>query len=186
MSTKRLGLVPQGILAATALAFAVSAGAQTPPASSAAAPATGAQAAPAMGHHKAGVAKPGDDAGLRAECEAMIAKRKTMQDKLVAMDASLDKLVAEMNAAGVSKEPGAMEKPMAAVLNELVSQRKALRSMMMEMQSPMMAHMAHHMQMHGAKGAMECPMMKMKDTQEPKAELETHETSDAMTPGRLD
>jgi hypothetical protein len=58
--------------------------------------------------------------------------------------------------------------------------------MMMEMQSPMMGHMAHHMQMHGAKGAMECPMMKMKDTHEPKAEMETHETSDAMTPGRLD
>ncbi len=49
---------------------------------------------------------------------------------------------------------------MAAVLDELVAQRKALRSMMMEMQPAMMAHMAHHVQMHGAKGAMDCPMMK--------------------------
>ena len=53
------------------------------------------------------------------------------------------------------------EKPMAAVLNELVSQRKVLRSIMMEMQPSMMAHMAHHMQPYGPKGAMDCPMMKM-------------------------
>jgi hypothetical protein len=116
----------------------------------------------------------------------MVAKKQAMQVKVDAMDASLDKLVAEMNAAKTSKEVDALEKPMAAVLNELVAQRKILQSMMMEMQCPMMAHMAHHMQMHGPKGAMECPMMKMKDTQEPKAEMETRETSDAMTPGRLD
>jgi hypothetical protein len=42
------------------------------------------------------------------------------------------------------------------------------------------------MQMHGAKGATECPMMKMKDTHEPKAEMDARETSDEMTPGRLD
>jgi hypothetical protein len=186
MSTKRLGLVPPGILAAAAFAFAVSAGAQAPPAPSPAGPATDAQAPPATGHHKAGPGKTGRDAGMMAECKAMMAKRQSMQVKVEAMDASLDKLVAEMNAAKDSREAGALEKPMAAVLNELVAQRKVLHSMMTEMQCPMMAHMAHHMQMHGAKGAMECPMMKMKDTHEPKAEMDSRETSDEMTPGRLD
>jgi hypothetical protein len=62
-----------------------------------------------------------------------------------------------------------MEKPMAAVLNELVAQRKVFRSMMMEMQPAMMAHMAHHMHMQGAKGGMDCPMMKTGKAPEPKA-----------------
>src|ERR1035438_8465751 len=75
-----------------------------------------------------------------------------------------------MNAAKGSKEVDALEKPMAAVINELVVQRKALRSMMMEMQPAMMAHMIHHMHMHGTKGAMECPMMKTGNSPEPKAE----------------
>ena len=78
----------------------------------------------------------------------MMAKKEEMQDKLKAMDATLDKLVAEMNAAKRSKEVDAMEKPMAAVINELVAQRKAFRSMMMEMQPAMMEHMMHHME-HG-------------------------------------
>lgn len=186
MSTKRLGLVPPVVLAATALVFSMSAGAQTPPTPSTTGPATGAQTPPAMGHYRAGAPKAGYDARLKAECEAMIANRKTMQDKLSAMDASLDKLVAEMNAAKASKEVDALEKPMAAVLNELVAQRKVMQSMMMEMQPQMMAHMMQHMQMHGAKGAMDCPLMKMKDTPEPKAELDSRETSDEMTPGRLD
>jgi hypothetical protein len=105
--------------------------------------------------------------GLMAECQAMMAKKQEMQDKLLAMDATLDKLVAEMNAAVAEKKVDVMEKPMAAVINELVAQRKAMRSMMMEMQPAMMAHMMHHMHSHdakGAKGKMEpmsdCPMMK--------------------------
>jgi hypothetical protein len=97
---------------------------------------------------------------MKAECQAMMAKHQEMQDKLKAMDIELDKLVAVMNAAKSSKEADALEKPMAAVINELVVQRKAFLSMMMEMQPAMMTHMAHHMQMHGTKGSMECPMMK--------------------------
>ncbi|HQP37112.1 MAG TPA: hypothetical protein PLI95_18130, partial [Polyangiaceae bacterium] len=96
----------------------------------------------------------------KAECQAMMAKKEEMQAKHREMDATLDKLVAEMNAARGSKDVDAMEKPMAAVINELVAQRKALSSMMMEMQPAMMAHMMRHMEMAGAKGAMECPMMK--------------------------
>lgn len=88
------------------------------------------------------------------------------------MDAKLDELVAKMNAASTSDAPDAMEKPMAAVITELVAQRKAIQSMMMEMQPQMMAHMMHHRDMHGAMGtmgrmgAMDCPMMKAGKTGE--------------------
>jgi Skp family chaperone for outer membrane proteins len=167
-------LVP-GIFAAAALLFGLSVGAQTPPPPGPT-PATGPHAATTTGHHKPIAATAKHDADMKAECEGMMARKQEMQDKLQAMDATLDKLVAEMNAAKSSKEVDALEKPMAAVLNELVSQRKALRSMMMEMQPVMMAHMMHHMHMHGTKGAMgamgamECPMMKMGTAPEPKAE----------------
>ena len=162
-------LVP-GIVAATAILVAANAGSQTlaPPAPS---PATTSPHAAAMTrHHKATAAKTTHDAEMKQECEAMMAKKQEMQGKVQAIDATLDKLVAEMNATKGSKEVDAMEKPMAAVLNELVAQRKVLRSMMMEMQPAMMAHEVHHMHTHGAKGAMECPMMKTDSPPEPKAE----------------
>jgi Skp family chaperone for outer membrane proteins len=168
MKAPRL-LVPS-IFAATALALAVSVGAQTPPAPTPSPTAKSPQAAPMTGHHKDSAAKAKHEADMKTECQAMMAKKQEMQDKLQAMDATLDKLVAEMNAAKGSKEVDAMEKPMAAVLNELVAQRKALRSTMMEMQPAMMAHEIHHMHMHGTKGAMECPMMKTGNAPEPKAE----------------
>src|SRR5664280_1448695 len=170
MNTPHLKVLVPGIVAATALALAMSAGAQPPP-PSAPPPATNSpQAAPMTGHHKDSVAKAKHDADMKVECEAMMTKKQEMQDKLQAMDATLDKLVAEMNAAKGSKEVDALEKPMAAVINELVVQRKALRSMMMEMQPAMMAHMAHHMQPDGPWGAMDCPMMKTGNSPEPKAE----------------
>ncbi|MDL2718289.1 MAG: hypothetical protein PT977_11075 [Acidobacteriota bacterium] len=114
------------------------------------------------------------DADMKTECQAMMAKKKKMQDNLHAMDAALDKLVAEMNAAKGSKEVDALEKTMAAVINELVAQQKASRSVMMEMQSAMMAHMTHHVAMQGTEDAMapalgvstaqvqEAPMTRMK------------------------
>lgn len=162
-------LVP-GIFAAAALALAVGVGAQTPPPPETPPAAKSPHAAPMTGHHKDSAAEAKHDVDLKAECQAMMAKKQEMQDKLQAMDAALDKLVAEMNAAKGSKEPDALEKPMAAVINELVAQRKASRAMMMEMQPAMMAHMLHHMHMHGTKGAMECPMMKTGNAPEPKAE----------------
>lgn len=174
MNTRHFRALVPGVVAATALALAVSAGAQTPPP---AAPATAAKSPHAAsttghdkGHHKGSAAKAKHAADMKTECQAMMDKKREMQDKLQAMDTTLDKLVAEMNAAKGSKEVDGLEKPMAAVLNELVAQRKALRSMMMEMQHGTMAHTAHHMHMHGAKGAMECPMMKAGHAHEPKAE----------------
>ncbi|MEO8198701.1 MAG: hypothetical protein ABI689_18455 [Thermoanaerobaculia bacterium] len=137
-------------------AFALTAGivAQTP------APAP----APAPAPH-ATMMHDGHDATMMQECQAMKAKKQAMDAKLSAMDASLDKLVATMNAAATDKAPDAMEKPMAAVLNELVTQRKAMHSMMSEMQPEMMAHMMKHMDMHGEGGGMKgmsgCPMMTM-------------------------
>jgi hypothetical protein len=59
---------------------------------------------------------------------------------------------------------------MAAVINEMVAQRKASRAMTMEMDAAMMAHMMSHMSMQGEKGGMECPMMKTSDAAEPTAE----------------
>jgi Skp family chaperone for outer membrane proteins len=170
MKKHHLKVLVPGIFAATALALAVGVGAQTPAPPAAPPAVKSPHAAPMTGHHKDSAAAAKHDADLKAECEAMMAKKQEMQDKLQAMDASLDKLVADMNAAKTSKEPDALEKPMAAVINELVSQRKTMRSMAMEMQPAMMAHMLHHMHMHGTKGAMECPMMKTGKPPEPKAE----------------
>src|SRR5271157_5740826 len=132
-------LVP-GIFAAAALALAVGASAQTTPLPAPPAPpvAGSPQAAPMPGHHKDSAEAAKHEADLKAECQAVMAKKQEMQEKLQAMDATLDKLVAEMNAA---KPEVNMEKPMAAVINELVAQRKASRAMMMDMQSAMMAHM---------------------------------------------
>jgi Skp family chaperone for outer membrane proteins len=161
MNTPHLRTFVPSLVAATTLALAVSAGAQTP-APAAPAPATKApQAASTTGHaHKAAAAKGTHGADMKKDCEAMMARHHEMQEKMQAMDATLDKLVAEMNAAKESKAVDAMERPMAAVINELVAQRKASRTMMTEMQHGSMTHMSHHMQMHGTKGPMECPMMK--------------------------
>jgi hypothetical protein len=169
MKTSHLTIIVPGIFATAAFVVAASVGAQTPrPAPSPAT--TSSQAAPTTSHHKSGATAARHNPDMKAECDAMMAKKQEMQDKLQAMDATLDRLVAEMNAAKGSKEVDSLEKPMAAVLNELVAQRKALRSMMMEMQPAMMEHMMHHMHMHGTKNAMECPMMKTGNTPEPKAE----------------
>ena len=162
MFTTHLRAFVPGIAAAAALALAMSAGAQTP------APAVPSPATPSTGHHhKGAAAKSTHDAEMKKECEAMMAGHREMQEKMTAMDATLDKLVAEMNAAKESKAVDAMERPMAAVINELVAQRKASRTMMMEMQHGSMEHMSHHMQMHGTKGPMECPMMKKGNAPEP-------------------
>ncbi len=160
MKKQHLELLVPIIFTALALALTVSAGAQAPPAPTAPSATKSPQAAPMPGHDKHTAAAAGNEAEMKTECEAMMAKKKKMHDTHEANGAALDKLVAEMNAAKSSKEKDAMEKPMAAVLTELVAQSKASHSMM-EMQPEMMAHMMRHMEMHATKGAMECPMMKM-------------------------
>lgn len=92
--------------------------------------------------------------------ESMMAHHKEMMAKMEAMDARIDELVKSMNAAKGSKKPDAE----AAVINEMVAQRKQLREQMMAMQPEMMKHMMAHMRMGMMKGMEDamakCPMMK--------------------------
>jgi Skp family chaperone for outer membrane proteins len=166
MKKHSLEILVPGICAAAALVLALSAGAQV----SASDPqAESAQAAPMKGRHHP-VAGAEHDVDMKAECQAMMAKKQKVQAERAAMDAKLDELVAQMNAAATATESDAMEK-MAAVVTELVAQRKTSQAMMMEMQPEMMAHMMHHRDMHGTKDGMDCPMMtKMdKSSEEPMA-----------------
>ena len=92
--------------------------------------------------------------------ESMMAHHKEMMAKMEAMDARLDELVKKMNAATGSKKSDAV----AAVVNELVTQRKEMRDHMMAMAPEMMKHMMAHMRMGMMKGMEDsmatCPMMK--------------------------
>lgn len=92
--------------------------------------------------------------------ESMMARHKEMMAKMDAIDARLDELVEKMNAAKGSRKVDAT----AAVVDELVSQRKQMRQQMMAMQPEMMRHMMEHMRMGMTRGMMEsmsqCPMMK--------------------------
>jgi len=92
--------------------------------------------------------------------ESMMAHHKEMMAKMEAMDARLDGLVTRMNAATGSKKADAV----AAVINELVAQRKQMREQMMAMQPEMMKHLMAHMRMGIMKGMEDsmakCPMMK--------------------------
>ena len=92
------------------------------------------------------------------DCKAMMAKRQAMREQMDALDAKLGALVATMDAATGSARIDAM----AAVLDELVAQRKAMREATESMQPMMMDHMMKHMQA-GEAGGMKsmggCPMM---------------------------
>jgi len=91
------------------------------------------------------------------DCEAMM---KHMQSSSKSMDDRLQVLIDEMNRAKGSTK---VDKT-AAVINELVSQRKQMREHMMTMMPQMMGHMMQHMQsgmMSGMSQSMSsCPMMK--------------------------
>jgi hypothetical protein len=136
------------LFAASTLALAVSASGQKP-------------AVPA-GYHMDKTHATEEEAELRTECQAMMDGMKKMQDEHQAMDAALDKLVAQMNLVQQTGRADAIERPMAAVVNELAAQSKASRSMMMEMQPQMMLHMVRYTQKQADRdGDMECPIMKM-------------------------
>lgn len=91
------------------------------------------------------------------DCEAMMQK---MQSSSKLMDDRLQALIDEMNAAKGSAKVDRM----AAVINELVSQRKQMRGEMMNMMPEMMGHMMQHMQSGAVSGMAQamsgCPMMK--------------------------
>jgi hypothetical protein len=90
------------------------------------------------------------DAGMMEKHKEWQAKHEKMMAEMKAMDTRLDEKVAAMNTAKGDQKVEAM----AAVINELVSQRKEMRedfgAMHHGMRGPMM----------GQPGAMDCPMMK--------------------------
>jgi hypothetical protein len=172
MKKHSLKIFVPGIFAATALVLAAGASARSTPPDETPPVTAKAPASPMGGHHgrMESAEKLEHRADMQAECQAMMAKKQEMRDTLKKMDAELDKLVTEMNAAKESKAPDALEKSMAAVINALVAEQKASRAMMMDMQPAMMQHMTHHMEMRGTGKAMGCPMMKTGDAAEPEPE----------------
>ena len=94
-------------------------------------------------------------AGMEAKCQAMMAEREKMMTSTKTADERLDELVAKMNSASGMEKMTAT----AAVVTEMVTQRRTMREGMMIMQEGMMSHMMEHMQAGAASMAM-CPMMK--------------------------
>jgi hypothetical protein len=93
--------------------------------------------------------------GMAAKDQAMMAEREKMMTGMKAADQRLDELVARMNTASGMEKMTAT----AAVVTEMVTQRRTMREGMMKMQEGMMSHTMEHMQAGAASMAM-CPMMK--------------------------
>ena len=108
-------------------------------------------------HATTAKAKPasGMSADMAAKCQAMMADHEKMMTEMKAADQRLDDLVAKMNAASGAEKVGAT----AAVVNEMVTQRRTMRDGMMKMEGGMMGHMMEHMQ-SGKDGMATGPMMK--------------------------
>jgi hypothetical protein len=94
-------------------------------------------------------------AGMEAKCQAMMAEHEKMMTDMKAADQRLDDLVATMNTASGMEKMAAT----AAVVTEMVAERRTMRDGMMKMQQDMMGHMMEHMQAGKDSMAM-CPMMK--------------------------
>ncbi len=109
-----------------------------------------------QGHqHAAATAKAKPPSDMAAKCQAMMADQEKMMTEMKEADQRLDDLVSKMNAASGTEKADAT----AAVVNEMVTQRRTMRDGMMKMQHGMMAHMMEHMQAGKDSMAM-CPMMK--------------------------
>lgn len=93
------------------------------------------------------------DSGMMAKCQAMMAQHKAAMAEQQQADERLDTLVATMTRASGQQKTDAV----AAVVTEMVTQRKAMHERMLKMQRGMMTHMAEHMQ---SGGSPMCPMMK--------------------------
>jgi len=112
-----------------------------------------------QGSPQAGTTKAAPHAGtapdMAATCQAMMADQERMMAEMQAADQRLDALVSKMNAASGADKAEAT----AAVVNEMVTQRRTMRDGMMKRQHGMMAHMMGHVQAGKDSMAM-CPMMK--------------------------
>ena len=123
-------------------------------------PMVSAQTAPQ--HKPAATADAKPAAGMPAKCQAMMAEREKMMADMKVADQRIDDLVAKMNNASSAEKTAAT----AAVVTEMVAQRRAMRDGTMKMQHGMMGHMMEHQ--HGRKGSMgACPMMKQMGGMEP-------------------
>jgi hypothetical protein len=100
-------------------------------------------------------AKATPEFGMAAKCQAMMADQAKMMTEMKAADERLDTLVARMNGASGADKADAT----AAVVSEMVAQRRTMRDGAMKMQHEMMTHMMEHMQAGKDSMAM-CPMMK--------------------------
>ena len=101
------------------------------------------------------MAKATSESGMAAKCQAMMAGQDKMMTEMKAADERLDSLVSTMNAAAGADKADAI----AAVVSEMVTQRRTMRDGAMKMQHAMMTHMMEHMQAGKDSMAM-CPMMK--------------------------
>ena len=94
------------------------------------------------------------------QCKQMMAMHNRMMADMKAMDASLEQKVAAMNASKGNARIDAM----AAVINEMASQRKQMVAKMTSMQDQMMAHMGEHVAQSGSaamrQSMAQCPMVK--------------------------
>jgi len=112
-----------------------------------------------QGPPKAATAKAKPQAGvptdMAAKCQAMMADHEKLMKEMKAADQRLDDLVAKMKAASGTEKVDAT----AAVVNEMVTQRRTMRDGMMKMEGGMMGHMMEHMQA-GKDSMAVCPMMK--------------------------
>ena len=106
-------------------------------------------------HQHAATDKVKPASGMEAKCQAMMAEKGKMMADMKAADQRLDALVAKMNTASGMDKMAAT----AAVVSEMVTERRAMRDGMTKMQEGMMSHMTEHMQAGTASMAM-CPMLK--------------------------
>ena len=104
-------------------------------------------------HTATAKAKP--PSGMEAKCQAMMAEKEKMMADVKVADQRLDDLVATMNTASGMDKMAAT----AAVVSEMVTQRRTMRDGMMKMQEDMMGHMMEHMRA-GTASMASCPMMK--------------------------
>lgn len=127
-------------------------------------PGVGGQAPQEHQHTATAKAKPpsGMAADMATRCQAMMADQEKMMADMKDADQRLDDLVSKMNAASGGDKADAT----AAVVNEMVTQRRTMRDGMMKMQHGMMAHMMEHMQAGKESMAM-CPMMKQMGDMKP-------------------
>lgn len=116
-------------------------------------------------HHHHGMTQ--DHGAMMKDCQAMMAERKQMHERMQAMDAKLGDMVDQMQEASGEDKTEAL----AAIVAELVTQRRQMHQKMWGHQAHMMQHMTTHMQaMHSGmmEGMEGCPMMQaMAQSDEP-------------------